>query len=203
MAQVHEQIDDSLAAWIRAQPMWFVATAPLGANGHVNVSPRGLDSFSVLAPDRVAWADYTGSGSETIAHLRENGRVCLMFCAFDQRPRVLRLHGTGTVRLPGDPEFERVVALHPPHPGVRAVIDVTVTRVVTSCGYAVPRMDLVGQRDLLRLWSEKKGPAGLTAYQAERNAVSIDGLPALPAPPTVLSPVAATGPAPAAPPDHV
>jgi hypothetical protein len=179
MGKVFDGIDDTLRAWISRQPMWFVATAPLAADGRVNVSPRGHDSLSILGPHQVAWVDYTGSGVETIAHLRENGRICLMFCSFDQRPRIVRLHGTGRVVLPGEHEFDDVVARHPAHPSTRAVVVVDVTRVSDSCGYGVPVMEMVGERDLLRLGAEKRGPDGLAAYRAERNAESIDGLPGL------------------------
>ncbi|MBP2413574.1 hypothetical protein JOF48_002373 [Arthrobacter stackebrandtii] len=160
--------------------MWFVATAPLGADGHVNMSPRGHDSFSVLGPHRVAWVDYTGSGIETISHIRENGRVCLMFNAFGSRPRIVRLHGRGSVHLPGDRTFEEVVSHHPEHPSTRAVIAVDVTRISDSCGWGVPVMEVTGERDLLRLQAEKKGVEGMSAYRAERNARSIDGLPGFP-----------------------
>src|SRR5687768_1051061 len=179
MGKVYEGIDESLAAWIAAQPLWFVATAPLAPDGHVNVSPRGHDTLSVLAPRRVAWVDYTGSGVETIAHLQENGRICLMFASFDQRPRIVRLHGTGTVALPGAAMYEDVVARHPLHPSTRAVVVVDVDRVSDSCGYGVPVMELVDERDLLRLSAEKKGEQGMASYRSERNALSIDGLPGL------------------------
>lgn len=176
MGKIYDGIDESLASWIARQPLWFVATAPLAADGHVNVSPRGHDSFSILGPRRVAWVDYTGSGVETIAHLRENGRICLMFASFEQRPRIVRLHGTGVVALPGEPEYEDVVRRHPPHPSTRAVIVVDVDRVSDSCGYGVPVMELAGERDLLRLGAEKRGAEGLAAYRAERTRASIDGL---------------------------
>ena len=179
MGKVYDGISPELAAWIAEQPMWFVATAPLARDGHVNVSPRGHDSFSVLGAHKVGWVDYTGSGIETIAHLRENGRVCLMFCSYDKRPRIVRLHGTGRVCLPETPEFDEVVALHPPHPSTRAVVIVDVERVSDSCGYGVPVMELVGERDLLRLGAQKRGAEGLERYRAEKNAVSIDGLPGL------------------------
>jgi hypothetical protein len=179
VGKVYDGIDDELAAWLTAQPVWFVATAPLAADGRVNLSPRGHDSLSVLGPHRVAWVDYTGSGIETIAHLRENGRICLMFCSFDHRPRIVRLHGHGSVALPGEPVFDEVVARHPDHPSTRAVVDVTVDRVSASCGFGVPVMTLVGERDLLRLGAEKRGPDGLAAYRAEKNAASIDDLPGL------------------------
>jgi len=179
VGKVFDGIDDSLAAWINAQPMWFVATAPLAAEGRVNVSPRGHDSFSVLGPHRVGWVDYTGSGVETIAHLRENGRVCVMFAAFDRRPRIVRLHGHGSVAVPGDVAFEEVAGRHPPHPSTRAAIVVDVERVSDSCGYGVPVMELVGERDLLRLSAEKKGREGMDAYRLLKNTTSIDGLPGL------------------------
>jgi hypothetical protein len=179
MGKVFDGIDDALAGWIDEQPMWFVATAPLAADGHVNVSPRGHDSFSVLGPNRVGWVDYTGSGVETIAHLRENGRVCVMFCSYTDRPRIVRLHGIGSVWLPGSSSYDEVVALHPPHPSKRAVVTVDVTRVSDSCGFGVPVMSMVGERDLLRRAGEKRGPEGLAAYRAQKNAVSIDGLPGL------------------------
>ena len=179
MGKVFDGIDSSLAEWIGSQPLWFVATAPLAASGHVNVSPRGHDSFSVLGPHRVGWVDYTGSGVETIAHLRENGRVCVMFCSYDTRPRIVRLHGHGQVWLPGSPSYDEVVALHPTHPSTRAVVTVDVDRVSDSCGYGVPVMTLVGERDLLRLSADKRGPEGLADYRAEKNAASIDGLPGL------------------------
>jgi Pyridoxamine 5'-phosphate oxidase len=179
MAKVFESIDEALASWIMAQPVWLVATAPLAADGHVNVSPRGHDCLSVLGPHRVGWVDYTGSGAETIAHLRENGRICLMFMSFDRRPRIVRLHGRGAIALPGDPAYAEVVALHPAHPSTRAVIVVDVTRVSDSCGYGVPVMEMVGERDLLRLSAEKKGPDGMARYRAANNTASIDGLPGL------------------------
>lgn len=178
MGKIFDGIDETLADWIAQQPMWFVATAPLAADGHVNVSPRGLDSFSILNPHRVAWVDFTGSGIETIAHLRENGRICLMFCSFDKRARIVRLHGRGTVHQPGDPMYDDIVARHPEHPGTRAVISVDIDRVSDSCGYGVPMMEMVGTRDLLRLTAEKKGPDGLATYRAEHNT-SLDGLPGL------------------------
>jgi hypothetical protein len=179
VGKIFDGIDDTLAAWIAMQPMWFVATAPLAADGRVNVSPRGHDSFSVLGPHRVAWVDYTGSGVETIAHLRENGRICIMFCSFDHRPRIVRLHGTGQVHLCGEAAYDEVVARHPDHPSTRAVVVVDVERVSDSCGYGVPVMDMVGERDLLRLSAQRRGPEALADYRAKHNAASLDGLPGL------------------------
>jgi hypothetical protein len=179
VGQVFDEIDASLAAWIAEQPMWFVATAPLEADGRINVSPRGHDSLAVLGPHRVGWVDYTGSGVETIAHLRQNGRICLMFCSFGRRPRVVRLHGRGWVALPGEAAFDEVASRKPQHPSTRAVITVDVERISDSCGFGVPLMTWDGERDLLRASAEKRGPDGLTAYRAELNAASIDGLPGL------------------------
>ncbi|GAB2683105.1 pyridoxamine 5'-phosphate oxidase family protein [Thalassiella azotivora] len=180
MGKVLDGIDDTLGRWIEAQPVWFVATAPLGADGHVNVSARGGGCLSVLGPRRVGWVDLTGSGVETIAHLRENGRVCVMFTSFDRRPRVVRLHGQGQVHLPGTAEFTDVAARHPANVATRAVVTVEVERVSEACGYGTPVMDVVTQdRDLLRLHAVKKGPDGMDAYRAQKNARSIDGLPGL------------------------
>jgi len=182
MGKVFDEIDDGLEAWIGAQHLFFVATAPLSGDGHVNVSPRGLDSLSILDPHTVAWLDLTGSGAETIAHLNENGRICLMFCAFSERPRIVRLHGRGRVALPDDEVFERVASEHPGHVGARAVIVVEVQRIADSCGWGVPIMEFVEERDIMRPWAEKKGPDGLVAYRAQKNARSLDGLTALAGP---------------------
>ncbi|ABS03527.1 pyridoxamine 5'-phosphate oxidase family protein [Kineococcus radiotolerans] len=180
MGKLFEAIDEKLQRWIEDQPMWFTATAPLSAEGRVNVSPRGGDSFSVLGPHRVGWVDFTGSGVETIAHLRENGRICVMFTSFDHRPRIVRLHGTGQVHLPGTAAFEEVVALHPSNPSTRAVITVDVHRVSDSCGWGVPVMDVrTDERDLIRRNAEKKGPDGMEAYRVRKNTRSVDGLPGL------------------------
>jgi hypothetical protein len=180
MAKVFEQIDDQMAAWLTAQPMFVVATAPLAGDGLINASPKGGSAtFAVLGPTTVAYLDLTGSGVETIAHLRENGRIVLMFTAFDGRPQIVRLHGRGRVVVPDDAEFAELVQRFPRNPGTRSVIVIDVDRIADSCGYAVPRMDYVADRDVLDLWSEKKGPEGLAAYRAESNAVSLDGLPGL------------------------
>jgi hypothetical protein len=180
MSKVYEAIDEKLAAWIAEQPVFFVATAPLGGDGLLNLSPRGLDCLTVLGPAQVAWVDLTGSGVETIAHLRENGRVVLMWCAFTGPPKIVRVHGRGRVCLPGTAEYVDVTARHPDHLSTRAVIVVDVERVSDSCGYGVPLMDLVGERDQLDRWAASKGADGITAYRAEKNALSLDGLPGLP-----------------------
>lgn len=178
MAKVLEEISDELREFIQAQPVFFTASAPLAADGHVNVSPKGLDCLRVLGPLRVAYLDLTGSGNETAAHLEENGRITLMFCAFSGPPRILRLYGRGTIVQPGDGAWDALRPGFPDYPGVRQIVDVAVTRVQTSCGYAVPLMDFAGQRDTLPRWAENRGEARLVAYRAEKNARSIDGLAA-------------------------
>ncbi len=180
MGRVYEDISAELQQFLERQPMFFVATAPLGADGHVNVSPKGLDgTFAVLGPHRVAFLDLTGSGVETIAHVRENGRITLMFCAFDGPARIVRLSGRGEVVTCDDAEFAERAAPFAVLPGARAVITVELDRVADSCGYGVPRMELVEQRERLLTALAAKGDDGLKAYRAERNATSIDGLPGL------------------------
>lgn len=179
MSNSHETITPELAAWIQKQPMFFVATAPLSPTGHVNSSPKGGDSFRVLGPMEVAYHDYTGSGAETAAHLRENGRIVLMFCSFDETPRILRLHGRGALVEPGEARFAELASLFPSHPGTRSFIHVSVTRVSTSCGHGVPMLELKGTRGLMEKWAIGKGAEGLKEYRAQKNRQSIDGLPAI------------------------
>jgi hypothetical protein len=178
MGKVVERITDELRDFIQAQPLFFVGTAPLEASGHVNLSPKGLDCLRVLGPHRVAYLDLTGSGNETSAHLAQNGRITLMFCAFQGPPSILRLYGRGATVLPGDAEWSELLPLFPVHPGVRQIITVDVHRVQTSCGFAVPRMEPAGDRDTLHRWALNKGEARLAEYRQEKNARSIDGLPA-------------------------
>jgi hypothetical protein len=180
MSKQIDRIDDDLAAWLGQQHLFFVATAPLSEGGHVNCSPKGGDCFRVLGPMEAAYLDYTGSGAETAAHLRENGRIVLMFCAFDGRPNIVRLHGQGHVITAEEPGFEALCGMFPPNPGTRAVVRVSVTRVSTSCGFAAPLMDYLGTRDTLDRWAASKGSEGLDEYRSVKNAYSIDGLPALP-----------------------
>ncbi len=182
MGQVHDAIDDRVADFIRAQRVFFVATAPLGADGHVNLSPKGLDTFAVLDANTVAYLDLTGSGVETIAHLRENGRITICFAAFEGPPKIVRLYGRGSVRVPGDPDFDALAGRFSPHHGVRSVIRVAVERVAESCGYAVPEYTFVRERRQLGQWAERKGPDGVRTYRAEKNRASIDGVPALDGP---------------------
>ncbi len=179
MGKTFEEIDEKLTSFIAAQRLFFVASAPLSKNGHVNVSPKGLDSFRVLSPRQVGYADATGSGVETIAHVRENGRLVIMFCAFDGPPRILRLHGSADVIEPNDREFAALAPQFPSLPGLRSIIRLNVERISDSCGYAVPRFEFTGDRTQLKEWAERKGESGLADYRRSRNAASLDGLPGL------------------------
>lgn len=181
MGSVADRILDRHRAFVLAQRMFFVATAPAGRDGHVNLSPKGLDSFRVLDDHTIAWLDFVGSGAETIAHLRENGRVCVMFCAFDGAPGILRFHGRGTVVEPGDADFAALRAQFAAEPGaaVRAILRAEVHRVAESCGYGVPLYEHRGERDQMTTWCQRKGTEGVRDYQRKNNAVSLDGLPAL------------------------
>lgn len=179
MGKELDSVDDATAKFIAEQKMFFVATAPLAADGLLNLSPKGLPTFVVLDPKRVAYLDLTGSGAETIAHLRENGRIVLMFCAFEGPPNILRIYGRGRVSTPRDAEFAGLVARFPPRDGVRSVIVVDVRRVATSCGFAVPLLHFAGEREQLDKWAHKKGPEGLVTYRGQKNRASLEGLPAL------------------------
>ena len=179
MSKVYAEITPDHQTWIAQQQLFFVATAPLSEAGHINCSPKGMDSFRVLGPQEVAYVDLTGSGAETIAHLQENGRIVIMFCGFTGAPQILRLHGHGHVYRWGTPEAEPYAAQLPQLPGARAIIRVEVTRVADSCGYAVPRFDYQGDRETLITWAQNKGPEGLEQYQQQKNTRSIDGLTAL------------------------
>ena len=183
MGKVHETINDRLRDFIKSQHVYFVGTAPLEADGHINLSPKGhRDTFAVLDERTVAYLDLTGSGAEALAHLRQNGRIVVMFCAFDGPPNIVRLHGRGTVHTPDDEGWSSLVAHFPPRQGVRAVVTVDVTRVSDSCGFAVPLYDHLGDRDLLESWASRKSDDELATYRATKNATSIDGLPALSSP---------------------
>lgn len=179
MGKVLERIDDRLRAFIERQPVFFVGTAPSGPDGHVNVSPKGLtDTFRVVDDLTVAYLDLTASGAETIAHLRQNGRIVVMFCSFERSPNVVRLHGRGRVVTLYDPAYAEWAALFPPNPVARAVIVVDVSRVSTSCGFALPILEPVSERDVLTGAMQRRGPEGILRYRRTKNAVSIDGLPA-------------------------
>lgn len=179
MGKVFDQIDEKLKAWIEEQQMFFVSTAPLSADGHINCSPKGLDSLAVLGPNSAAYLDLTGSGAETIAHLRENGRIVIMFCAFDGAARIVRFHGRGTPVFPGASDYDELASHFPELPGIRSIIRIDIERVSDSCGYGVPLYDFKAQRKSLVKGWQQRGPEGVAAYQQENNLVSLDGLPAV------------------------
>jgi hypothetical protein len=179
MGKTFYGIDEALQRFVERQHVFFVATAPTNVDGHVNCSPKGLDSLRILGPTTVAYLDYTGSGAETIAHVRENGRIVIMLCAFEGAPKIVRFHGKGEVLEPGHTEFATLLAAFTPGVGVRSIIRIEVDRISDSCGYGVPRMRFEEERAQLTLWAEKKGENGIETYKRERNAVSIDGIPAL------------------------
>jgi hypothetical protein len=188
---LYAELDERLRKFIARQPVFFVATAPCltddGRGGHVNVSPKGYaDTFAVLGPRTVGYLDLTGSGAETIAHLRQNGQITIMFCSFSHETKVLRLYGRGEVVLPCSGRWDELAAHFPRTADAaaqltnqRAIIVVHLQRIADSCGYSVPEMSLVTERDVLDQWASKKTAADLAVYRAEKNAVSIDGLPAL------------------------
>lgn len=178
MGRVHESITPALAEFIGAQKLFFVATAP-STGGHVNVSPKGYDTLRILDDRRVAYLDLTGSGIETFAHLRDNARITIMWCAFEGPPRIVRVQGTGEAVAHDDQRFAELAALFEPRRGVRAVIVVTADRIADSCGFSVPLMQFVDERDQLDRWTDRKSEAELADYHAAQNAASIDGLPAL------------------------
>jgi hypothetical protein len=175
MGREYDAISPELAEWIRRQHLFFVATAPLAADGHVNVSPKGHDTLRVVDELTVAYLDLTGSGIETVAHLRENGRITLMWCAFEGPPRIVRVSGRGEPASLHDP---RVAGLgFPELRGARGVVIVHADRIADSCGYAVPKYRFEGERDRLLEWAANKSDEELVEYRATKNAVSIDGLP--------------------------
>lgn len=183
MGKVYERIDDAVRQFIARQHVFFVATAPLSGAGHVNLSPKGLaGTFQVLDDHTVGYVDLTASGAETIAHLRENGRITVMFCSFDRSPKVLRLHGRGQAVPVGTPAYDEWRPRFPQPASVadRAVILIAVERVSDSCGYALPVFDEVTDRDLLTPVMERRGAVGVAAYRREKNSRSLDGLPAYP-----------------------
>lgn len=178
MGKVYDSIDVNLRSFIDAQRVFFVATAP-SAGGHLNLSPKGLDTLRVIDGKTVAYLDYVGSGAETIAHLRDNGRIVIMMCAFDGPPKIVRLHGHGAAIEPGDADYATLSALFPSGIANRSIIKVQVERISDSCGFGVPLYGFQGNRDQLGAWAERKGEDALLQYQRTKNQKSIDGLPAL------------------------
>lgn len=175
MAKRYTEIEDKQRRFILAQKLFFVGTA--AADGHVNVSPKGMDSLRVLSPQRVVWLNVTGSGNETAAHLLDNSRITLMFCAFEGEAMILRVYGKAVAYHPRDPQWAEMIKLFPPLPGARQIIDIAVDLVQTSCGTAVPFFAYQGEREQLTDWAVKKGETGIRQYWEDRNQVSLDGKP--------------------------
>jgi predicted pyridoxine 5'-phosphate oxidase superfamily flavin-nucleotide-binding protein len=183
MGRTYAAIDDRLASTLRSQPVFFVASAPLSGEGLVNCSPKSNNGeLAVIDPHRIAYLDRTGSGVETIAHLRENGRIVLMFCAFEGQPRIVRIHGRGVVVGRDDEGFEAAWKAFPTDrlAGVRSIIVVSVDRIADSCGYGVPLMDFVAHRTHMAEWAARKGDDGIRRYWLTENSESLDGLPGFP-----------------------
>ncbi len=175
MAQQFPSISEKLQRFIEAQKIFFVATAT--ADSRINLSPKGMDSLRVLAPNRVVWLNLTGSGNETAAHLLEDPRMTIMFAAFDGDPMILRLYGKARAVHHNDPDWDALNAHFEPQPGARQIIDLDVELVQTSCGMGVPLFDYRGDRDMLKSWAEKKGDEGIRQYWEAKNQVSLDGKP--------------------------
>ncbi|MFR0352419.1 pyridoxamine 5'-phosphate oxidase family protein [Streptomyces sediminimaris] len=181
MGRLYASLTPALRSFVTRAPMFFVASAPLAADGRVNVSPKGgTDTFAVLDDTTVAYLDLIGSGAETIAHLKENGRITLMFCSFTARPKIVRLYGEGRCVFPGTPEWDGLAGHFGSHPIPRSVVVVSLDRIADSCGFTVPEMTLVRERDLQDQWGERRTPAQLEEYMRRKNSLSIDGLPARP-----------------------
>ena len=168
-------ITDKIQAFIERQHIFFVATA--AAEGRINLSPKGMDTLRVLDPNTVVWLNLTGSGNETAAHLRENGRMTIMFCSFERAPMIVRLYGKAAAYHRRDPQWRELIQLFPPLPGARQCIRMKVDLVQTSCGFGVPLFEYLGERETLRKWAEAKGEGGVEAYWREENLVSLDGKP--------------------------
>jgi hypothetical protein len=179
MGRIYKEINEQLNTFIRRQHVFFVATAPLSGNGHLNLSPKGLDSFRILGPTTVAYLDLVGSGIETVAHVRENGRMTIMFCAFEDHPLIVRLYGRGKIVEPSDAEWNDVAGNFPEYVGARSIVVMHVERVADSCGFGVPAYEYRGERSELVAYAEKQGQVALERYKAEKNAQSIDGLAGL------------------------
>lgn len=179
MGKIYDAIAPDLSRWIQQQQLFFVSTAPLAADGHINCSPKGLDAFRILGPTTVAYLDLTGSGIETIAHLKENGRIVIMFCAFNGEPRIVRFHGQGDVITAADAEFDQLRSHFPDYAGTRAIIRIHVKRIADACGFGVPYYEFQGDRAHLSQWAEKRGADEIQEYHVTRNHTSIDGLAGL------------------------
>ena len=179
MGKEYTEIDDRIQRWIARQKVFFVATAPASADGLINCSPKGLDSLRVIGPNELAYVDTGGSGIETVAHLRENGRITLMMCAFEGPPKIFRFYGTGTAVEPQDADFDALLEQFPPMPAARNIIRIRVEKIIDSCGYGVPLYDFRAHRDSLDNYFSKQSDEAVWAYRRENNTESLDGLPGL------------------------
>lgn len=179
MGKIYNELNNQLRELIESQHVFFVATAPTSPEGHINLSPKGLDSFKVLDAKTVAYLDLVGSGIETVSHLRENGRIVIMFCEFTGAAKIVRLYGRGRVVEPQDADWQSLAPKFPEYLGARSIIVVDLERVADSCGWGVPRYEYVGERSQLVDYCEQKGPEKLAEYKAKNNGQSIDGLPGL------------------------
>lgn len=177
MGKFFDTIQDNHIAFIQKQKLFFTASAPLQANGHVNLSPKGMDSFRILSATRVAYMDIVGSGNETSAHILENGRLTFMFCAFEGPPNILRLYGKGYTILPSHEDWEQLAGLFELQLATRQIIVADIHKVQTSCGFSVPYYEYIGERDHAQKWADHKGPDGLELYKQQKNRISLDGLP--------------------------
>jgi hypothetical protein len=177
MGKFNNHITEEYKTFIEKQHIFFVATAPLMSEGHINLSPKGLDTFRVLSPTRVAYMDFVGSGNETSAHILENGRVTFMFCAFEGKPNILRLYGIGNTVLPIDQEWNELASNFTILPNTRQIIVADIHRTQTSCGFGVPLYEYKKEREIMFEWAEKKGAEGIEQYKKEKNVSSIDGMP--------------------------
>jgi Pyridoxamine 5'-phosphate oxidase len=175
LGKTYAEITPAIRTWIGRQAVYFVATAPL-SGGHVNCSPKGLDSFRVLDGRTVCYLDLLGSGAETASHVRENGRIVFMFCAFEGPPKIIRLHGRAEVVLPGSADWAELDPLFPARRAKRSVIRAKIDRVSDSCGFGVPLMALAGERGAMEKWCEGKSDGDFDDYRRKKNAKSIDGL---------------------------
>lgn len=178
MGKEKDYISDDHKSFIENQKMFFVSTAPLSAEGHINLSPKGFDCFRILSPTRVGYLDIVGSGNETSAQLMENGRITIMFCAFEGPPKILRLYGRGYTVLPGNDEWKELSNQFEILPAARQIIVADIFKVKSSCGFGVPIYDYKEQRDHAMKWAANKGEDGLEEYKKENNMASMDGLPA-------------------------
>ena len=183
MGKEYTEIDERIQKWIDRQHLFFVATAPTDADGLINCSPKGLDSLAVLGPRRLAYVDVGGSGIETVAHLKQNGRIVLMMCAFEGPPKIFRFYGRGSVVEPHNDGFESLLGEFPPQVAARNIIVVDIDRIIDSCGYGVPMYEFVADRESMKNYYAEQSPDDVAAYRRERNATSLDGLPGLDSPP--------------------